>query len=54
MHISTEKVTNLVINQHSLHFKCMKVNIFGKCIIKLSNLQHIMVLYRVCLTYIIV
>ena len=36
-HISTEKVANLVINQHSLHFKCMKVNIFGKCIIKLYN-----------------
>ena len=30
--ISTEKITNLVINQHCLHFKCMKVNIFGKCI----------------------
>ena len=49
-----KKVTNLLINHHSLHFKCMKVNIFGKCIIQLPNLQQIMVLYRVCLTYIIV
>ena len=48
VHISTEKVTNKVINQHCLPFNCMKVNILGKCIIKIPNLQQVMVLYRVC------
>ena len=54
VHTSTEKITNFVINQHCLHFKCMKVNNFGKCITKIPNLQPIMVLYRVGTTYIIV
>ena len=49
-----KKITNLVINQHCLHFRRMKVNILGKCIIKIPNLQQIIVLYRVCATYIIV
>ena len=48
-----KKVTNLVINQHCLHFKCMKVNILSKCITRIPNLQQIIVLYRVCTTYII-
>ena len=45
VHISTEKVTNLVINQPYFPFKC-DVNILGKCIIKLPNLQQIMVFSR--------
>ena len=46
VHISIEKYTNLVSNQHCSHFKCMKVNILGKCIIKIPNLQEIMVSYN--------
>ena len=45
-HISTEE-------GNSLHFECMKVNLFGKCMINLPNLQQIMVFYRVYLSYII-
>ena len=34
-----KRITNLVISQYSLHFKCMKVNILDKCIIKIPDLQ---------------
>ena len=40
------KITNLVINQPYFPFKCMDVNILDKCIIKLPNLQQIMVFSR--------
>ena len=34
-----KRVTNLVISQHYLCFKCMEVNILDKCIIKITDLQ---------------
>ena len=35
-----DRVTNLVISQQCLHFKYMKVNILGKFIIKIPDLQN--------------
>ena len=36
-----KRVTNLIISQHCLHFKYMKVSILGKCIIKIPDLQKV-------------